>query len=231
MIRAVVCDDEPVTQQMISYCIKAEGFPIEIVGTATDGESSITLIQKEQPDIIFLDIHLPLKNGFEVIKQLKNTYAKILIVTGYSTFSNAQTALRLGASDIIEKPIDIEQLREVILRSTGCNFTTNDSLNRALLYIHQNYTKKILLDDLANTAYCTKSHIAHLFQQHFQISALSYINELRIRKSIQMFKDGHSIQETAYSVGYSSLNNFYKYFKKQTGKTPAEFQRDIRLKT
>lgn len=227
MIRAVICDDELATQRIISYYIKAEGLPITIVGTASDGESALALIQKEKPDLAFLDIQMPIKNGFEVIRSLPDTHTKILIITGYGTFDNAQNALRLGASDIIAKPIDLEQLRDAITRSIGWNFTSNDLLNRALLYIHQNYTSKIVLEDLAAAACCTQSHIAHLFKQYFQTSALSYINTIRINKAIQLFKEGQSVQEVAYAVGYSSLNNFYKYFKEQTGTTPAAFRQNV----
>ena len=227
MIRAVICDDELATQRIISYYIKAEGLPIKIVGTAADGDSALSLIKKEKPDLAFLDIQMPIKNGFEVIRNLTETHTKILIITGYGTFDNAQSALRLGASDIISKPIDLEQLREAITRSVGWNFTPSDLLNRALLYIHQNYTKKIVLEDLATAACCTPSHIAHLFNQDVSTSALTDITTVRINKAVQLLKDGESIQEVAYAVGYSSLNNFYKYFKEQTGKTPAAFRQDV----
>lgn len=227
MIRAVICDDELATQRIISYYIKAEGLPITIVGTASDGSGAITLIQREKPDLVFLDIQMPGKNGFEVIGELKNCPAKIIIITGYGTFSNAQNALRLGASDIISKPIDLDQLREAITRSMGWRFTSNDSLNRALLYIHQNYAQKISLEKLAAAACCTPSHIAHLFKQFFQTSALAYVNSIRINRAMQLLQEGCSVQEAAYEVGYTSLNNFYKYFKEHTDETPAGYRQNV----
>ncbi len=65
MIRAVICDDELATQRIISYYIKAEGLPITIVGTASDGSGAITLIQREKPDLVFLDIQMPGKTDLK----------------------------------------------------------------------------------------------------------------------------------------------------------------------
>ena len=224
MIRAIICDDETATQKIISYYIRSEGLPIEIVGTASNGVSSLQLIINEQPDLIFLDIQMPGMNGFEVIEHLREYSSKIIIITGYGTFSYAQKALRMGVNDILSKPIDLEQLYQAITKSIGYCFTSNDSLNRALLYIHQNYSEKITLEDLAREACCTTSHLAHLFKQHLQTTALAYIHAIKIKKAILMLQRGNSVQEVSYAVGYASLNNFYKYFKEYTGKTPAAYR-------
>ncbi len=226
MIRAVICDDETAAQKIISYFIESEGLPIQIVGTASDGDSSFRLIQKEKPDIAFLDIQMPKLNGFEVMEKLKDCPTKIIVVTVFDTFSYAQKALRMGVSDIIAKPIDLDQLRQAITRAIGWNFTTNDTLNRAIMYIHQNFAEKLELEQLAEIAYCTPSHLSHLFKQYLDMTAIAYINKLRINKAVQMLNEGVSVQETAFSVGYSSLNNFYKYFKLYMDETPASFQKN-----
>ncbi|MEG0779587.1 MAG: response regulator [Oscillospiraceae bacterium] len=225
MIRAVICDDETAAQTIIRYFIKSEGLPIEIVGTASNGQSALELIRQEQPDLAFLDIQMPALNGFEVIEQLHNCNTKIIVITVYDTFSYAQKALRLGVRDILSKPIDIAQLRQAIIRAIGWNFTPNDTLNQALSYIHLHYAEKIEIVDLAQDACCTTSHIAHLFKKYLDISPVTYINKVRIDQAVQMLHAGESIKETAYGVGYKSLNNFYKHFKFFTGKTPASFLR------
>lgn len=222
MIRAVICDDEMATQRIISYFIELEGLPIEIVGTALNGENALKLIEKEKPDLTFLDIQMPLFNGFEVIEQLKSNYTKFIVVTVYNTFAYAQKALRLGVCDIIAKPIDVEQLRQAITRAIGWNITPNNTLNRVLAYIHQNYSEKITISDLSNAACCTTTYIAHMFKRHLNMTAMEYINKTRVDKAVKLLRSGVSIQETAFSVGYESLNNFYKYFKLYTGKTPAK---------
>ena len=79
---------------------------------------------------------MPGMNGFDVVEKLNAVNCKVIIITAYSTFSYAQRALRLGVSDIIEKPIDTDTLKEAIQRAIGWEFTGNEALNKALFYIH-----------------------------------------------------------------------------------------------
>lgn len=225
MIRAVICDDETASFTIIRYLIEREKLPIEIVGTASNGACALELIQKEKPELAFLDIQMPKMDGFEVIEKLQGTKTKIVVITVYNTFAYAQRALRLGVCDIIAKPIDVSQLQQSIVRAIGWNFTESEPLNRALQYIYTNYEQPFNLNTLAEKACCTPSHLAHLFRQHFDMSALSYLHKVRISRAVQLLNEGESVQETAWKTGYTSMNHFYKYFKLYQGTTPAAFRK------
>jgi YesN/AraC family two-component response regulator len=224
MVRAVICDDETASLTIIQYLIKSENLPIDIVGTASNGLSALELIRSEKPELAFLDIQMPRFNGFEVVEQLRGMKIKIIIITVYSTFAYAQKALRLGVSDIIEKPIHVSQLKDAINRAIGWNFTDSDPLNLALHYIYLHYSEAINLNSLAEISCCSPSHLAHLFKQHFDMSALSYIHKIRISKASQILQDGFTVQEAAAQTGYNSLNHFYKYFKLYQGITPGAYR-------
>lgn len=222
MIRAVICDDEKAAGNIIRYFIEEEKLPIEIVGMAVNGREALSLIRREKPDLAFMDIKMPYLTGFEVISQAPET--KFIVITAYDSFSYAQKALRLGACDIISKPIELEQLREAVNRAVGWNFTSNDTVNKMLWYIHNNYTQNITLEDLMDVTYCSKSHISRLFKKYMDVSLLQYIHALRIEKAVLYLKEGDmGIQEISEKVGYQNLNNFYKYFKQLKGETPAAF--------
>lgn len=225
MIRAVICDDELATQHIIRHFLEANKMPIEIAGCAQDGQEAVELILQVQPQLVFLDINMPYLNGFQVIEQIAGKAgAKIIILTAFASFQNAQQALRLGVSDILPKPVDFEQLYTAITRAIGWNFTTNETVNVMLEYIHTHYTENIELEDLANVTYSTESHLSRLFKKHMDTTILSYVHQLRIEEACKLLQNRkYDIQGTAFQVGYSSLNNFYKYFKRYTGKTPAQF--------
>lgn len=224
MVNAVICDDETASLTIIKYLIKSENLPIDIVGTASNGLSALELIRNKKPELAFLDIQMPKLNGFEVVEQLHGMKTKIIITTVYSTFAHAQKALHLGVSDIIEKPINVSQLKNAINRAIGWNFTDSEPLNLALHYIYLHYPETINLNSLAEISCCTSSHLAHLFKQHFNMSALSYIHKIRISKAVQLLQEGLTVQEAALQTGYSSLNHFYKYFKLYKGITPGEYR-------
>ena len=234
MIRAVICDDEKAALNIIRHFIENENLPIEIVGTAEDGNQALELISREKPNLVFMDNQMPFMDGFEVMKRIRDT--KVIIVTAYDSFEYAQRALRLGACDIILKPIELAQLKNAVTRAVGWNFTGNKTINCVLEYIHKNYNQKIDLDTLAQIAYCTQSHLAHQFKKHVGMTIMSYVHKIRIEAAANLLREQeNSIQEIAELVGYQNLNNFYKYFKLYMNDTPAvyvqKFGRNHRLST
>ena len=224
MIRAVICDDEKAALNIIRHFIEAEMLPIEIAGTAENGRDAWNLIQREKPDLVFMDIHMPYMNGFEIIQKMK--YSKVIIITAYDSFEYAQKALRLGAVDIILKPIDFQQLRQAIARAVGWNFTGNEVVDQTLAYLYEHYNDKIDLETLARQIFCSESHLARSFKKYTGMTVVSFVHKIRIEKSRHMLKEeGLSVKEAAERAGYQNLNHFYKYFKQYTGMTPAAYMK------
>ncbi|HJD39362.1 MAG TPA: response regulator [Candidatus Blautia stercoripullorum] len=224
MIRAVICDDEKAALNIIRHFIEAEMLPIEIAGTAENGRDAWNLIQREKPDLVFMDIHMPYMNGFEIIQKMKDS--KVIIITAYDSFEYAQKALRLGAVDIILKPIDFQQLRQAIARAVGWNFTGNEVVDQILAYLYEHYNDKIDLETLARQIFCSESHLARSLKKYTGMTVVSFVHKIRIEKSRHMLKEeGLSVKEAAERAGYQNLNHFYKYFKQYTGMTPAAYMK------
>lgn len=222
MIKAIIADDEPAVASIIKHFIEKHNIPVEIVGVCENGKEAIETIRMKKPQIVFLDIQMPVLNGFEVMKAAGGVH--YIVITAYESFEYAQQALRLGASDIILKPIEYRQLEEALIRSLGWKFTSNNTVNAILEYLHNHYQEKIDLTQLSQNFFVTPSHISRLFKKYMDTSIISYINKLRIEKAVDLLtKENYSIKETADYIGYDSLNNFYKYFKQYTGLTPAAF--------
>ncbi|WP_130862121.1 response regulator transcription factor [Bacilliculturomica massiliensis] len=222
MIRAIIVDDEPAVAGIISHFIQREHLPVEIVGKAEDGAQALKLIREKKPQLVFLDIQMPVLNGFDVMKAAPES--GYIIITAYESFEYAQQALRLGASDILLKPLEYKQFLQAITRTVGWNFTGNGTVNSILEYIHDHYAEKIELNQLSQLFYATPSHISRLFKKYMDVNIVTYIHKVRIEKAQELLLERKcSIKETAEMVGYESLNNFYKYFKQYTDKTPAAF--------
>lgn len=222
MINAIIVDDEPAVSNIISYFIKKDNLPISIIGIADNGEKALDIIKKNDVKLVFLDILMPMMNGFKV---MENAPGKdYIIITAYDSFDYAQQALRLGAKDIILKPIEYKQLLQSIMRVIGWKFTSNDTLNGILEYINKNYQEKIDLTKLSKLFYISPSHISRLFKQYLGTNTISYIHEVRIKKAADLLDERYySIKEVAELTGYENLNNFYKYFKIFKGNTPAMY--------
>lgn len=180
------------------------------------------LLKDNDVSLVFLDIMMPFLNGFQVIEKAPDK--NYIIITAYDSFEYAQQALRMGAKDIILKPIEYKQLVQAITRAVGYKFTGNATLDEIVEYIHIHYAEDIDLQKLANVFYISASHISRLFKQYLGTTNMHYIHEIRIQNAIKLLEEGGvSIKEAAERTGYESLNNFYKYFKKFTGTTPAVY--------
>lgn len=221
-MKAIIVDDESAVSDIITYFIKKEQLPINIVGVAKNGVEALKIIKENEVQLVFLDIRMPLMDGFEVMENVPEK--NFIIITAYDTFKYAQRALRLGARDILLKPIDHNKLIESITRVVDWKFTDNDTLNQMLKYIDENYYKPLDLPHLSDKFFISPTHISRLFKKHLKQSTICYIHEVRIKKSLKLLKKREmSIKEVAEKVGYNSLNNFYKHFNSNMGLTPAEY--------
>ncbi|MGM9954934.1 MAG: LytR/AlgR family response regulator transcription factor [Peribacillus sp.] len=115
VIRTLVIDDERYSREELIHLLKQHP-SIDIIGEGESGEQAIVLAMQLQPDVIFLDVEMPLMNGMEAAKalqELKNV-PRIVFATAYPQFG--VEAFRVDAVDYLLKPYDEEQLAETVSR-------------------------------------------------------------------------------------------------------------------
>lgn len=115
MSTMLIVDDE---QIILKYLQKQLSSSDCNVLTATYGEEAISIYEKKSLDLMLLDIKLPDMNGMDILKYIreKDNSLPIILMTAYSGIQGAVEAIKLGASDYIAKPFDIEELKYVIAR-------------------------------------------------------------------------------------------------------------------
>ena len=107
--RILVVDDEPAIRDSLKMILEYEGY--EVMQAAT-GEEGVKLIEREAPDLVFLDIKMPGMDGLEVLQKLRHMVetVPIVVISGHADISTAVEATRLGAFDFIEKPLASERV-------------------------------------------------------------------------------------------------------------------------
>jgi len=115
LIKCVIIDDE------IEACDRLQSLlekipTISIVAIETKVETGIKKVIEYSPDLVFLDVEMPKENGLEVVKEIrtKNVFPTFIFVSGYNQY--AIKAIRSAAFDYLLKPVDIDELREAIVR-------------------------------------------------------------------------------------------------------------------
>ena len=111
MNRILVIEDDPDIQNLIQFNLSAEGFDVE---TASDGQSGLDRAKKIKPDLVVLDLMLPLLNGIEVCKGLRNNEetrsTPVIMLTAKGEESDVVFGLGVGADDYMIKPFSMKEL-------------------------------------------------------------------------------------------------------------------------
>lgn len=113
-MRALVVDDEPVARRVLRE--ELESFDeIEVIGEADNGQTALHLIESHKPDVVFLDLQMPVLNGFETVNRLSGSALPVIIIlTAYDEF--AIRAFEAGAVDYLLKPVSQQRLARTVER-------------------------------------------------------------------------------------------------------------------
>ncbi len=116
--KLLVVDDEDALRMVLSAELEGEGYDVK---SAADGQEAIDKIQAEKFDLVLLDIKMPIVDGFEVLKFVKDNYpsTKVIMLTGFADLKNAIESKKLGAEDFVSKPYDLVDLLTTVERVLG----------------------------------------------------------------------------------------------------------------
>jgi len=118
LLKIIFIDDESLTVKMLNKLLDWKSLDIEVAGDASNGLDALFLVDRVNPDIILVDIEMPVMDGLTFMEELKNRKirAAVIVLSAYSEFSYAQKAISYGARDYLLKPIDENKLLEIIFK-------------------------------------------------------------------------------------------------------------------
>lgn len=161
-IKAILVDDEEKALKSLANKIE-QFFPeIEIVQLEQNPEKSVEIIKQQQPDIVFLDVEMPVLSGFDVLANIENPNFEIIFVTAYSNY--AIEAFQHCAIGYVVKPIDNDELKLAINNALK-NIDSKSSLvkNQALLeLLTDSSDKKIIIPTSTGFSLVKLTEILHL---------------------------------------------------------------------
>ena len=141
MIKAVIIDDDPEMRRQNRQLLN-DYFPdITVVGEADAVDSAVSVLQRENPDLVLLDIEIKGGTGFHVLQKLQHYTFKLIFVTAFDHF--AIRAIKFSAMDYILKPINETEFRQAVQRATDA--LASDKKEQTLLqndYLLESYKKE-----------------------------------------------------------------------------------------
>lgn len=116
MIKTIIVDDVLKSQALLAQLLELYCPEVQIMGKANSVDTACPLILEHQPDLVLLDIEMPHKNGFELLKLFPNPTFEVIFTTAYDQY--ALRAIKFCALDYLLKPIDVEELKLAIQKTT-----------------------------------------------------------------------------------------------------------------
>lgn len=112
MVKAVIIDDEPKGRNLLQQLLLQHAPQIKVCGTAANADEGLQLIDMHHPDVIFLDVEMPGKSGFDLLREAKKIDFKIVFVSAHNHYS--LKAIKFNAFDYLLKPVDLDELKQTI---------------------------------------------------------------------------------------------------------------------
>lgn len=120
IFKAIIIDDEPLAIKRLQRLLNHYSTEIEIVAEALNGEQGLQIVEQHHPDLIFLDVEMPVLNGFEMLKRLQHI-PKVIFTTAFEEYS--LKAFEENSIDYLLKPIEPERLEKAIQKLKRLNKT------------------------------------------------------------------------------------------------------------
>ena len=239
-LRVLLVDDEIMIREGFKRLFDWEAHDCQVVGEAADGMEALAQIDSLQPDIVIMDINIPIMNGLKVIQlsRIKHPDTAFVIVSGYDDFSYCREALRLHITDYILKPVNYEEFGTCIdsLKISLYQRRVSDqpeaqeerTIAGITRYLQEHLSEDVSLSSLAEIFHLNPQYISQLFKNEIGVNFLSYLTSIRMEKAKKLLlSTSASVAEVAQQSGYADYRVFTKVFKKAEGCTPSQFRRDF----
>nr|MBP7472519.1 response regulator [Prevotella sp.] len=219
------------------------------VSVARNGKEALEKISDDRPDIVLSDVMMPVMDGNELCRKIKDNpeteNIPVIMLTARLAEEHKKESLMIGADDYITKPFDIDLLNlrisKIIAWSRHHNvgekhkpeikqmeITSLDEqlINDATQYVEDNLSADISVEAMSEALNMSR---VHLYKKMVAITGTTpseFIRSIRLRYAEQLLtKSQRSISEIAYTVGFNSPRIFSKYFKDMYGVQPSQYKK------
>ena len=239
-LRVLLVDDEIMIREGFKKLFDWKAHDCEVVGEAADGMEALTKIDSLLPDIVIMDINIPIMNGLKVIQmsKIKHPEMAFIIVSGYDDFAYCREALRLQITDYILKPVNYEEFGTCIDNMKIARFKSTHEETRNLgeertihgltRYLQEHLKEEISLSVLAEEFHLNPQYISQLFKNEIGVNFLTYLTNIRLEHAKKLLiSTSLPIAEVSEQSGYGDYRVFTKVFKKNEGITPSQYRKAL----
>lgn len=247
MAKILIAEDEKDEREWLCKYIREHHRELEIVAECSNGKDALESSISLSPDILFLDIEMPLMTGLEVADKLatEDKQQYFVFLTAHSKFDYAQKAVKVGAFDYLLKPYSPTEIDTLIHRLLAtmektyddklddlithmANATPSENQNPvvrlALEYIEDHYSDKISLEILSSDIGFSTGYVSKCLIKYVGKNFNTILLEKRCYKALDLLREDRlTVNEISDKVGFTDPGYFTKCFKALFGTSPKRY--------
>ena len=253
MYSVLLVDDNP---DFLNYLYDELRPLFKSVLKAVNGEEALLLLKTHQPDIIISDVMMPVMNGYQLCKEVKEhlqiSHIPVILLTAKSDTESQKIGYKLGADAYLSKPFDIDLLlsvignllkqkelikqryeKELLIPSPALTTISNADevfmikLNEIIKKHYSNIDLDVTM--LSEAMAMSRASVYNKMKQITGIGISEYINKYRIEVACQLLKQTEkSVTDIAFEVGFNSSKYFSTVFKQATKITPRDYREGMK---
>lgn len=249
--RILIVDDNEAVRNFLKLMLSDTFETFE----AVNGKEGLLMARDIQPDMIITDLMMPVMNGLEFCREVKNDYntshIPLIIISGTSPESGQLPSFEAGSDAFLPKPIDQKMLIQIIVNlirqqgnakrrySAASELYTalpghgkldDEFLQQVTRYIEESLSDTELdYKKISEITSLSRTVLYAKFKVLTGMGVHDFIKNIRLKKSVSLLQEGKmNISQIAYEVGFSTPSYFTKSFQKKYELTPKEYQANLR---
>ena len=225
-MKIIVADDEAPARFLLKSFLADEGFAPEEIAEAADGLELVARAEALKPRLCFVDIRMPGIDGLEALRRALPLSPGTIwaIVSSYAEFEYARSAIRLGVTEYLVKPVAPADLHACLERLKL--LPSAPAIAAILDHVAHNFNANVSIADLADMTGFSPNYLSALFHKKMGETFMSYLTRIRVTEARKLLSgEGLSVAEAARRVGYADVRHFSRRYKEVLGEYPSEARR------
>jgi signal transduction histidine kinase/DNA-binding LacI/PurR family transcriptional regulator/AraC-like DNA-binding protein len=228
----LVVDDDPGILDLHTRMLSKLAPHCHII-KAHNGSEALEIMKKRRPDLVLLDLMMPIMDGFDVLQAMRyqetTRNIPVIVLTAKLLTEYDMVRLQQGVSAVLSKGLFtsdeiFKQIEDVLSRNKNLATETQKVVRKTMAYIHEHYPESLSRAELAGRVGFSDRYLTQCFRQETGLTPNKYLNRYRIRQARTLLEQGElNITEIALAVGFSDSNYFTRVFRIEVGMTPSDY--------
>jgi signal transduction histidine kinase/DNA-binding LacI/PurR family transcriptional regulator/CheY-like chemotaxis protein len=233
----LLVDDDPAILALHARVVQAQ-IPGCRVLRASDGAEALGVMAHTRPDLVLLDLMMPVMDGFAVLEAMREDERlraiPVIVLTAQLLRQEEMARLQQGVAAVLSKelftPAEVlAQVEAALARTKRLGSEPQRLVRLVMAYIHEHYAEPISREDLARHFCVNERYLTRCFHQETGVTPIAYLIRYRIQQAKILLEAGQlSVTDVGLATGFSDGGYFGRVFQKEVGITPGAYRRGLR---